>query len=244
MVARRGGKRQSRPQRSSQRGNPETRELLLDTAERLLADKGIGEITVGEIASEAELALGTFYIYFEDRFDILKQLVRRRIERIFDLAHEHTPRNLSTLARLTYSISQIFRSWERYSGVMRSLYQLSVQRADFLALQQELREPFARRMRAELELSIAHDHARSIDTRIAVDSLSTMLSWNCMFWFGLGLKPYPEATIDTLARQVALLWYRAVFGRDPADAAEALLPPAMLTQYGGDEQWESYVPSR
>jgi AcrR family transcriptional regulator len=243
MVTRRGGTRRPQQQGLSQRGNPETREFLLDVAERLLAAESICDMTVGEVTREAGLAQGTFYIYFQDRFDLLKQLIQRRTLRIFDRALEHVPHELRTLDRLTFTISAILESWQQYSGVMRSLYQLSVQREDFLELQQQLRAPFAERMSAELEQSIVRDHARPIDVRIAVDALATMLSWCCMSWFGLGIKPYPEATVEQLASHVALLWYRALFGRDPSDAGTAALPPELLQQADGLEYLGAAVPS-
>lgn len=226
----------------SERGNPETRELLLDAAERLLASRGICDITVSEITRETGLAQGTFYIYFVDRYDVLKQLVQRRTFKIFEQLHDGIPSNLGALDRIRFSVLAILEVWQQYSGVMRSLYQLSVQREDFLELQQQLRAPFVQRMSAELERSIARDHARPIDVRIAVDTLATMLSWCCMYWFGLGLKPYPEATIEQLASHVACLWYRAIFGRDPSEAAKAALPPELLQSTELLEYWGVAVP--
>jgi len=226
MVTRQAGGRRGRPRNWLERGNPETRALLLDAAERLLTDKGISDITVGAITGEAGLALGTFYIYFKDRYGILQALVQRRTERIFHEAHDQIPRELGTLERITFSISKIVQSWQQYRGVLRSLYQLSVQREDFLALQREFHQPFTRHMCAELEASITRGHARPIDARIAVDALATMLSGCCMNWFGLGLAPYPGATVEGMASQLALLWYRALFGRDPAEATQGAPPPA------------------
>jgi hypothetical protein len=98
-------------------------------------------------------------------------------------------------------------------------------------------------MSAELEQSIERDHARPIDVRIAVDALATMLSWCCMSWFGLGIKPFPEATVEQLASQVALLWYRALFGRDPSDAGTAAPPSELLRQAGGLGHWGAAAPS-
>ena len=48
-----------------------TRARLTEAALRLMADRGINATSVSEIAAEAELANGTFYLYFRDKSEIV-----------------------------------------------------------------------------------------------------------------------------------------------------------------------------
>lgn len=48
-----------------------TRARLTEAALRLMADRGINGTSVSEIAAEAELANGTFYLYFRDKAEIV-----------------------------------------------------------------------------------------------------------------------------------------------------------------------------
>ena len=48
-----------------------TRARLTDAALRLMAERGINGPSVSEIAAEAELANGTFYLYFKDKSEIV-----------------------------------------------------------------------------------------------------------------------------------------------------------------------------
>ena len=48
-----------------------TRARLTDAALRLMAESGINGTSVSEIAAEAELANGTFYLYFRDKTEIV-----------------------------------------------------------------------------------------------------------------------------------------------------------------------------
>jgi AcrR family transcriptional regulator len=48
-----------------------TRARLTDAALRLMAARGINATSVSEIAAEAELANGTFYLYFKDKAEIV-----------------------------------------------------------------------------------------------------------------------------------------------------------------------------
>jgi AcrR family transcriptional regulator len=65
------------------RGRPRTkpaelrREELLDAAQRLFLDKGIGATSIDDIASAAEVAKGTFYLYFASKEVLLHELQER-----------------------------------------------------------------------------------------------------------------------------------------------------------------------
>lgn len=48
-----------------------TRARLTEAALRLMSERGINAISVSEIAAEAELANGTFYLYFKDKAEIV-----------------------------------------------------------------------------------------------------------------------------------------------------------------------------
>jgi AcrR family transcriptional regulator len=48
-----------------------TRARLTEAALRLMAERGINGTSVSEIAAEAELANGTFYLYFRDKSEIV-----------------------------------------------------------------------------------------------------------------------------------------------------------------------------
>ena len=51
------------------------RAALLDSAYELFSTKGIAKTTIREIADNAGVAKGTFYLYYTDKSDILDALV-------------------------------------------------------------------------------------------------------------------------------------------------------------------------
>jgi AcrR family transcriptional regulator len=65
------------------RGRPRTkpaelrREELLDAAQQLFLDKGIGATSIDDIASAAHVAKGTFYLYFPSKETLLHALQER-----------------------------------------------------------------------------------------------------------------------------------------------------------------------
>lgn len=52
----------------------ELKALILRAAKKLFVEKGIGQTTIRNIAQEIEYSVGTVYVYFKDKNDILHEL--------------------------------------------------------------------------------------------------------------------------------------------------------------------------
>ena len=63
-------------------------DALLNTAFDLFTSKGIADTTISDIASEAGVAKGTFYLYFKDKFDLRDRLVRKKASLVFGAAYD------------------------------------------------------------------------------------------------------------------------------------------------------------
>lgn len=72
------------------RGRPRTkpaelrREELLEAAQRLFLDKGIAATSIDDIASAAEVAKGTFYLYFSSKEVLLHELQEHFVARFLE----------------------------------------------------------------------------------------------------------------------------------------------------------------
>lgn len=66
---------------------------LLRAAQTLFLEKGVAKTSVSEIAEQAQVAKGTFYLYFEDKEDLLEQLLYQIsydiIRQAFDYTEQH-----------------------------------------------------------------------------------------------------------------------------------------------------------
>lgn len=60
------------------------RQQLLETAFDLFTAKGINETTIQDIAKEAGVAKGTFYLYFKDKYDLIEKLRRKKTAKLFE----------------------------------------------------------------------------------------------------------------------------------------------------------------
>ena len=64
------------------------RDSLLMAAFDLFTQKGINDTSISDIAKKANMAKGTFYLYFKDKFDIRDKLIADKARQVFSKALE------------------------------------------------------------------------------------------------------------------------------------------------------------
>ena len=62
------------------------KQRLLDTAFSLFSDKGIKNTSIQEIVDSANVAKGTFYLYFIDKYELQDILITTKSEKLFNEA--------------------------------------------------------------------------------------------------------------------------------------------------------------
>jgi AcrR family transcriptional regulator len=62
--------------------NKESR--LLNTAFKLFTEKGVKDTSIQEIVDNANVAKGTFYLYFKDKYEIRDILIARKSHKLFN----------------------------------------------------------------------------------------------------------------------------------------------------------------
>ena len=64
------------------------KEALLNTAFDLFTSKGIQKTSISDIVEKAGVAKGTFYLYFQDKYDIRNKLISHKASQLFLTAYE------------------------------------------------------------------------------------------------------------------------------------------------------------
>ena len=59
------------------------KQRLLDTAFSLFTNKGIKNTSIQEIVDNANVAKGTFYLYFKDKYELQDILITKKSEKLF-----------------------------------------------------------------------------------------------------------------------------------------------------------------
>ena len=70
------------------------KQRLLDTAFSLFSDKGIKNTSIQEIVDKANVAKGTFYLYFKDKYELQDILITTKSEKLFNDAFDVIPGHL------------------------------------------------------------------------------------------------------------------------------------------------------
>nr|MCR4605709.1 TetR/AcrR family transcriptional regulator [Eubacterium sp.] len=69
------------------------KEALFAAAFELFSSKGIKSTSISDIANQAKIAKGTFYLYFKDKFDLRDKLVAEKAKKVLVDALEQTGLN-------------------------------------------------------------------------------------------------------------------------------------------------------
>ena len=71
---------------------------LLETAYKLFTRKGVKDTSIQEIADNADVGKGTFYLYFKDKYEIRDILIYRKSKKLFNDAYKESKKqNFSNL---------------------------------------------------------------------------------------------------------------------------------------------------
>lgn len=101
-----------------QRRKAETRQRLLDAATRLFAKQGFEATRPQDIAREADVAVGTFYLHFTDRRDAFLAFTERAAAELMEVARERVPVEGPFEARLRSYLEAILDYMDERPGVV------------------------------------------------------------------------------------------------------------------------------
>jgi TetR/AcrR family transcriptional regulator, ethionamide resistance regulator len=186
-------------------------QALLETCERLLGEKPLGEIGVDELAQGAGISRPSFYFYFESKTAVLRALVERVADQMYAeaeswLAREDEPPEV-TVSR---SIGAAAQLWREHGPVLRAAVQTWGSVPEMRRLWEETIRRFvdqsAERIREERAAGTAPPGPDA-------DSLATALIWmNERSFYVNSLGAGPSLADDELVPTLTAIWLRAVYG--------------------------------
>lgn len=97
------------------------RESLLNSAYELFMDKGISNTTIDQICRKAGIAKGTFYLYFHDKEDILKSLIKRISYTLLQNAYARVNKNRSFIENLVQMADYLIDYFKNDTGTVQVL---------------------------------------------------------------------------------------------------------------------------
>ena len=123
--------------------DPEKENRLLESAFKLFTEKGIKETSIQGIVDESNVAKGTFYLYFKDKYELRDILIEKKSKKLFNDAVCELRKNyikslddqiifivnyiINVLSKNTVLLKFISKnlSWGVFSKTVNKLYQKS-----------------------------------------------------------------------------------------------------------------------
>jgi AcrR family transcriptional regulator len=185
-----------------------TRERLLQGGRAVLEERGYFEATVGEIASRSDIALGSFYRYFDNKDELFMVL----LEELVDMLYHSTSgswRVGDTQTALRESTSRYLVTYHRERHLIAALLQMAAAVPECAARWWELRTRTYSRMETYLRLAVSDRTGRPA---LLASALGTMVEHCAYHWFVEGDRLGQSVpTIDEAADALAWIWHRAIY---------------------------------
>lgn len=89
----------------------ETRKRIVAAAKRLITENGFENVSIEDIAKEAEVSTGSFYTYFKKKEDVVEELNQLNFYRLAEITNEMKDKNLND--RLKYYCHEFLAEIER-----------------------------------------------------------------------------------------------------------------------------------
>ena len=89
----------------------ETRKRIVAAAKKLITENGFENVSIEDIAKEAEVSTGSFYTYFKKKEDVIEELNQLSFYRLAEITNEKKDKGLDD--RLKYYCRQFLAEIER-----------------------------------------------------------------------------------------------------------------------------------
>jgi TetR/AcrR family transcriptional regulator, ethionamide resistance regulator len=115
-----------RPKRERHRPEQSEREIL-DAAEQLLRERPLSEITVGELMARTRLGRSSFYLYFDDLYDLVARLLARLEAALWEPAERWIEGTEGSPEEdIRRAIGGVVSVWVAHGPVLRAIVEASL----------------------------------------------------------------------------------------------------------------------
>jgi len=192
------------------RRRPEDAEKeILDAARALLGERPTSEATVGAIMAATTLSRKSFYVYFDNRYDLLRRLIeplgRERDAIIEPLWQEGI--GMESAART--ALVRLAELYAEHGPVLRALAEASSQDHEARRAWREFLDPVIEAHARKIGEEVERGRIRGIDPERTARALIGM---NLQYFFD-ELVDNPSPDVAATADALLVIWQRALYGR-------------------------------
>lgn len=188
-----------------------TSQAILDTAERLLAERDITEITIDELASGAGISRSAFYFHFESREAVLHLLAERILSELYTAAGAWVGRRgASPEDDVRRAIAGTVALWRQHGPVLRAAVRARETDPDMRQFWSDIARRFITAVADQIEAERAAGIAPAGPPR--AKSLATaLISMNDEVFFHHSRTRKSAAADRELVDTLTTIWMRSVY---------------------------------
>jgi AcrR family transcriptional regulator len=201
----------ARGRRAPRASGDERERAILATAERLLDERSLNEISVEDLASGAGISRPTFYFYFPSKDAVLLTLVERMVEESVSTREEA----LAKLARepragWRQGLQASFEAFGSRRGAILAAAELRATNAEARELWSQVMEGWV----ADVTAIIEAERARGVAPpgQPARDLAIALVQMNERVHFSTFVEEAPSLAEDRVLDVLVDIWVRAIYG--------------------------------
>jgi TetR/AcrR family transcriptional regulator, ethionamide resistance regulator len=203
--------RAARGRRSARPSGDDREQAILETAERLLQERGLADVSVDDLAKGAGLSRPTFYFYFPSKDAVLLTLFERVIVEADSALEElaaNPPADLSNLWR--NGISVFVETFGAHRAVSLAA-DLARTNGDVRELWSRFMQKWVAHIAAIIEIERARGAAPTTIPAMELSAALNLLNEKVMLSSWAGIPPaVPDAAVlDTLVH----VWTTSIYGK-------------------------------
>ncbi|MFD9669123.1 TetR/AcrR family transcriptional regulator [Rhodococcus sp. NPDC059968] len=184
-----------------------TRARLVRAARAVFAEKGFIQTRITDIATAADSANGTFYIYFDSKETALKAVTDEVIEEFLDTLRTDRPEASDPATVIAHDNRQYILAYRAHADIMRVIEQVATFNDEFAELRRTIRERFVDRAARSIEAWQSDGLCPAdFSPRTMAGLLVAMVDNFSYNWLSLG-HPYAD---DEIADAMTAIWVRSM----------------------------------
>lgn len=205
------GPRSGRGRRSARASGDERERAILQTAEQLLCERGIGEISVDDLARGAGISRSAFYFYFPSKDAVVLSLIDRMVEQAAAAREVASTRLASDpAADCRASIEIFYEIFGAHRALVRAASDLNATNPEARALWSQIMEGWV----VEVTERIVEERGRgnAMDGVPARDLATALVQMNERVLRALFIEEDPAVSEEHAIEVLSHVWLSAIFG--------------------------------
>jgi len=191
------------------RSPEEAQREILEAARALLAERPATEVTVGAIMAATTLSRKSFYVYFDNRYDLLRRLVEPLGEERDAIIEPLWREGIDMASAARTALVRLAELYAEHGPLVRALAEASSQDHEARRAWRDFLDPVIDAHAEKIREEVERGRIRGIDPERTARALIGM---NLQYFFD-ELVDNPSPDVTATADALLVIWQRALYGR-------------------------------